>query len=219
MYSCILYLLGYKIDPSIYNLFNKQKVGIFPHTSLCEAGILFLVMMATGMNKKICFAVTHEYMENRFTGFWLRMAGGFPVIKGTKMTEYIIEYLKQHPEKSLAISPEGALSPKEWKSGFFYIAKAVEAPIVTCGIDFSTHTIKVDSKEYNIPSEATYDECVDNIKEMFSKSGIIPLYPENSNPRILMKSNIQTSMIPFERLVFIISSGLLLTSFVLFQVI
>jgi lysophospholipid acyltransferase (LPLAT)-like uncharacterized protein len=216
--SCLLLnILGFTIDPSFIKAFSKQRIGIFPHTSLCETGILLLTMWATNSRGKACFAVTRRFMESSITGPFLRYFGGFSVIPGSGVTKSTIEYLKEHPDVSLAISPEGSLSPREWKTGFFYIARELQIPIVVFGIDFEKHIIRCHlDEEIIIGPEETPELKMDDIKTMFSRSGIVPLFPENSNPRINGSEGKITSYIPFQGKILLLNSTVVIICIIYF---
>lgn len=218
MASLLLSLLGYKIDSSFVEAFEKQKIAIFPHTSLCEVVIVCIALSATGMRKKFCFPVTYLYYDNIFCHFWLKFFGGFAVRNGTKTTERTIEYLKNNPDKCMAISPEGSISAKEWKKGFFYIAKETGIPIIIAGIDFSTHTIRCIKEEYKITAEDDIKTKIPEIQKAFAESGIAPLYPEASNPRIIVPAGTKTSMLPLKGKIFVSLLGIGVSSAVILPI-
>lgn len=211
----LLYLLGYTVDHSLIEGFSKQRIGIFPHTSYFEAGIVCLAALAYNLQDKICFACAYQYIDSWITGWWLKYFGGFAVRKGNKTTESTIEFLKANPNKTLAISPEGSLNPSEWKKGFFYIAKGTGIPIAIWGIDFSTHTIKAILCDIYISEDDTPENMIPKIQEMFSACGIAPLYPEKSNPKIILPEGTHTSILPlrgkiFFTIIFIILTGMII---------
>lgn len=210
--ASILYLLGYTIDPSFEEGFSKQRIGIFPHTSLCESVLICLALIATGKEKNLCFPVAYQYIESPLHGWWLRYFGGFPVYAGTGIVKSISEYLILNPHKCFGISPEGSLSPKKWKKGFFYIAMNTGIPIIVCGIDFSTHTIKCILNEHYIKNGDDPITVIPKIQDAFASSGIAPLYPENSNPRVIVPYGTKTSMFPIRGKIFLASFGIALFS-------
>lgn len=204
MFSKILLdLLGYKVDETLIEGFSKQRICIFPHTSYFESMIVILAISAYDLRDNVCFACAHEYIDSWITGWLLKYFGGFAVKKRNNTTESIISYMKANPNKVLAISPEGSLGPKEWKNGFFYIAQGTCAPIAIWGVDFSTHTIRAIPGDYYISTANIPDEVVPKIKKIFSNSGIAPLYPENSNPKIILPKGTKTSMLPLRGRIFV----------------
>lgn len=199
-FSFILNMLGYKISPSVFKAFDKQHIGIFPHTSKMEFCILILALLSTDLRKKICFCVAEKYMNIPILSQIIVYFGGFFVIKGSGVTLSTIEFLKKNPDKILFISPEGSLSAREWRTGFLYISKGANIPIIICGIDFSDHTFK------SIDDEIYVDDVKETLKicqEKFSNSRIAPLYPECSYPRINLPKNTVTSYLPFSGKMFV----------------
>lgn len=209
--------MGYTIDQSFVEAFNKQRVGIFPHTTKMEAFILTLTMLATNTRNKSCFPVAYEYMETPLLGTGLKYFGGFPVYKGSGMTKLTIEFLKENPNKCLAISPEGSLKQKEWQTGFFYIARELQIPIIVFGIDFEKHIIKACLNESILigPEEKPGDRMTD-IKNMFSRCGIIPLFPENSFPKINGSERKITSYLPLRGKIIISSLLIVITGSIIY---
>lgn len=212
--------MGYTIDPNFVEVFNKQRVGIFPHTTRMEAFLLALTMLATNTRGKVCFPVAYEYMETPLLGTGLKFFGGFPVYKGTGVTKSTIEFLKANPNLNLAISPEGALKPKEWQTGFFYIARELHLPIIVFGIDFEKHIIKVCLDEHIlIGSEEKPDDRMADIKDMFSRCGIVPLFPENSLPKINGTEGKITSYLPLRGKIIMSSLLLIITGSIIYLLI
>lgn len=213
--KALLYLIGYKVDPKMLTIFDKQVVGIFPHTSFFESGILCLAAIAYGFENRLCFACAEQYIDFWATGWWLKYFGGFAVRKGTGVTKAISEYLIANPDKFFAISPEGSLSYREWQKGFFYIAQATKAPIIIWGVDFSTHTITVAPGEFYINEGDDPEVVIPKIKEAFANCGIAPLHPECSNPSVKVSHETKTSMIPLRGKLFITSLVVGVISFII----
>lgn len=216
--SSLLYMLGYKVDTSLVKVFSSQKIGIFPHTSRFESGIVCLALLSEGLEKRTCFAVAEEYIDAAHTGWWLKYFGGFAVRKGTGTTKTVSDYMKANPDKMFAISPEGSLSPKEWKRGFFWVAMATGAPIVIWGVDFTTHTIKAYPGEFYVKDGDSPDTVIPKIQEAFANCGICPLYPEKSNPKILLPDNVKPSMLPLRGKIFVGSLGILVVGMILLPI-
>lgn len=183
--SLILYTLGY----NYYGLnlaFKEQKVIIMPHTSYFEAFLASLAILASQTRNKISFLVTKTYYDKPLIGWLLRFFGGIRVdySSNTHVVDQVVKFLKENPEKSLVLSPEGDLEAKKWRSGFFYIAKNANLPIYVGGIDFSNHDIRCNLFLKFDNYEISYEEALPQIQKIFSNSGIIPLYQHKSNPLI-----------------------------------
>lgn len=197
----LLWLMGYKNE--IYSL-DKQYIIIFPHTTKLEAFIL-LCLLLCNKNIDICFYVANKYMKLPILGTLLKYFGAIDVKEGEGMVDSTVEYLKKHENKSLLISPEGSLSFKEWKSGFFHIARLTSIPIIIGGVDFHKHRIVCNKKHLiYIQKNDKYGDRVEEIKNIFSNSRIYPCHPEHSNPPIIGTcgfneniENVSTSYFPF----------------------
>ena len=195
--TCCLRALGFTVDPSFERALQKQRIGIFPHTSYIEVCLACLALWATGTRTKIAFCVARRYMEMPVIGSVLAYFGGFPVGPNSGVVSSTVKFLQENPDKSLAISPEGSLGPLPWKSGFFYIAKLTGIPIIIGGIDFANHTILCrDEHEYTVGPDDEFDKFLPVIQEAFASCGIAPLWPEGSNPKIILPVGTETSCVP-----------------------
>lgn len=206
IFQIILTILGYKIDDSINDALKTQKVIIFPHTSLFEAAIMLLAVNLINDNHKISFLSSAYFYDTPIIGYFLKKFGAIRV-KGNKngLVKEVVNFMKENKNNVLLISPEGTLKKSEWKSGFYYIAKELNIPIIVGGIDFATHTFKcntnVEFKDYNLP----YDEAINKIKKMFSESLIYPRHLHKSNPEIFHSHKVKVSYLPISRYIFFLS--------------
>lgn len=214
-----LSVLGYRIDNSFCEAFKKQRVIIFPHTSRCESILGCLALIATGNSHNVCFPVARQYMETPIIGNILQYFGGVKVVNGSGMTNSMIEYMKQNKHKLFVISPEGSLSAKEWKSGFFYIAKGINSPIYVGGIDFVNHVIKVNlDTEIEISQDDTYENKVEEIKNVFANCKIYPLYSGCSNPDVITPKEMKSHFIPLNRMFLIPFTLFLIIGLIYFSI-
>jgi hypothetical protein len=154
-----------------------------------EVVIAFFGLIKTGYRHRICFPVTEAFMKYAVIRIPVEYVGGFSLREDTQSTTTIAEYLNAHPDKILFISPEGALAPTKWRSGFYYIAKATKLPLVIAGMDFREHTIKAvmngGSCEYlSISPTQSYAHIEKEAQRRFAASGICPKHPLCSYPLI-----------------------------------
>ncbi|WP_307726296.1 hypothetical protein [Salinimicrobium tongyeongense] len=69
---------------------------------------------------------------------------GFRPNSRPEKVEAIAGLFKEREEFRLAIAPEGTRKKVgEWKTGFYYIAKKAEVPIVMVAFDFGSKSVKV----------------------------------------------------------------------------
>ena len=167
-------LMGWKLQ-NFPSQIKKCVVAVVPHTSWHDfyIGILARNIWLAEINfvgKKSLFKAPH--------GWYFRWMGGSPIDR-TKSTDFVTATAKVFDEKDvfrLALAPEGTRKKVEkLKTGFYYIAKAANVPIVMVGFDFENKQVKVAEPFY--PTE--------NIAEDFKKidtffKGTKGKIPENS---------------------------------------
>jgi 1-acyl-sn-glycerol-3-phosphate acyltransferase len=202
----IIFLLGYEINENIYNIINKNKgyVCICPHTSKFEGFILILINLIL-QDKKILFAIKSSLYDNYLLQPILKKVGAIRIPtkeekKDKSTISTICEILNKDEYKNniFGISPEGTLKPNEWKTGFFYIAKNTNRPIIIGGIDYYNHIIRFcEDTEMIIKDECKYEDIKYKIQEKFSNCKIYPLYHEMSYPNVKINSEFYTTMIDY----------------------
>jgi len=137
--SKIIYkkLLGWKATG--FNDFDRVKKAVIiavPHTSWHDfyIGVLLrsvLEIQANFVGKKALF--------NPLTAWIFRSLGGVPVVRkaNEKQVDAIARLFKEKDEFRIAIAPEGTRKKVDtWKTGFYYIAKKANVPILMFTLDF-----------------------------------------------------------------------------------
>ena len=67
-----------------------------------------------------------------------------PKVRGSQLSELIIEKFRKSARMQLAITPEGTRSRvSQWRTGFLHIAYEAQVPIVLGAIDASTRRISI----------------------------------------------------------------------------
>jgi 1-acyl-sn-glycerol-3-phosphate acyltransferase len=130
-------LTGWKISGGIPASVKKAVVIVAPHTSwqdvLIGLGVKSILQLHTAR-----FLGKKELFDGRF-GFFFRSIGGIPVDRSAKlnMVDQVVELFHQSDALLLGLSPEGTRKKVErLKTGFYYIAKKANVPIIMCGFDF-----------------------------------------------------------------------------------
>ena len=168
-------LLGWKFENNFPKELKKYIVIAAPHTSWVDFPIAILARTAAG--EMIHFIGKGSLFKGPF-GFFFRALGGTPVDRSSSnnLVDAIVDIFNSKEEFRLGLSPEGTRKKvDQWKTGFYYIAKGANVPIVIAGLDFENKTIKI-SEPYYI----TNDKDVDfkNLKSFFKD--IKGKYPELS---------------------------------------
>ncbi len=181
----LLFCIGYSLDRKIFDrVKNERMVVIIPHTSKFDAVIGCILGLI--VKDYIAIAITAKHMDRWIIGRILSYFGGFRIPRSengkSNTVNLIISYLQKNPKKSLVLSPEGRLIAANWKSGFYNIAKGIDAPIVIAGIDYYNKRVMIDSDNFR-PGD-NYENDLSIIQNNFSNSEIFPLFPKNSVPYI-----------------------------------
>ena len=168
-------ILGWKVTGfSDFESVKKAVIIAAPHTSWHDfhMGILLRAVIGIETNfvgKKGLFKFPY--------GWFFRWLGGSPVErkKNENQVEAIARLFEEKEVFRMAMAPEGTRKKvEEWRTGFYYIAKAAKVPIVMFTLDFENKT-----NHFSEPFYPTDDKEAD-FKYMygFSKGlkGKIPEY-------------------------------------------
>lgn len=132
-------LLGWKVVGNVSMSKDTVKKAVIiaaPHTSNYDFFMALLLRQVVGIKSN--FVGKKELFVWPF-GYYFRSIGGAPLDRtpGQNKVEAIAALFKTRDEFRLAISPEGTRQKvTEWKTGFYYIAKAANVPIIMFTFDF-----------------------------------------------------------------------------------
>ena len=152
-------LLGWKLVGNI--TFSKDTIKqaviiAVPHTSWHDFYIGILIRKIIGV--KTNFIGKKELFKWPF-GWYFKAVGGRPIDRtpGQNKVEAIAELFNKNEEFRLTLAPEGTRDRvEEWKTGFYYIAKAAQVPIIMFTLDFGNKQCKIAEPFYptdNIESD------------------------------------------------------------------
>ncbi|MDA9234352.1 1-acyl-sn-glycerol-3-phosphate acyltransferase [Polaribacter sp.] len=155
--SFILFrLLGWKIINDFPQDIKKYVVIAAPHTSWMDFPIAILSRMTLGT--MVNFIGKGSLFKGPF-GFLFRLLGGTPVDRSqnNNLVDSIVQLFNSKEEFRLGLSPEGTRKKvAKWKTGFYYIAKGANVPIVMVTLDFGNKQIKI-SKAYTLTEDMDTD--------------------------------------------------------------
>ncbi|GGH42858.1 acyltransferase [Mangrovimonas yunxiaonensis] len=132
-------LLGWKITGNTNFSKNTVKKAVLiavPHTSWHDFYIGILLRKITGL--KVGFIAKKELFIGPL-GWYLKHVGGRALDRtpGQHKVEAIARLFEEQDEFRIALAPEGTREKvTEWKTGFYYIAKAAKVPIIMFTLDF-----------------------------------------------------------------------------------
>jgi 1-acyl-sn-glycerol-3-phosphate acyltransferase len=141
-------LLGWKVENGFPVEPKKYVVIAAPHTSWLDFPIAVLSRISEGT--MVHFAGKSSLFRWPF-GYFFKFLGGIPVdrSKNNNLVEAIIAIFDSKKEFRLALSPEGTRKKvTQWKTGFYYIAKGANVPIVMATLDFKNKKIKISNPYY-----------------------------------------------------------------------
>ncbi|WCO03080.1 1-acyl-sn-glycerol-3-phosphate acyltransferase [Psychroserpens ponticola] len=144
-------LLGWKITGNTNfssNVLKKVVIIAVPHTSWHDFYIGLLLRKITGV--KTNFVGKKELFKWPF-GYYFRWVGGAPLDRtsGQNKVQAIAKLFEDKDEFRLTLAPEGTRKKvKEWKTGFYYIAKEANVPIIMFTLDFKNKTNTISEPFY-----------------------------------------------------------------------
>ena len=112
-------------------------------------------------------------------GFIFKLLGGAPVDRSTSTNKVdaIISIFNSKNRFILALSPEGTRKKiDQWKTGFYFIAKGANVPIVMVTFDFGLKLLKVSEPFYTTENQEQDFETIYNYYK-----GVKGKIPENFN--------------------------------------
>ena len=130
-------VLGWKVTG--FTDFGKVKKAVIiavPHTSWHDFYMGVLLRSVIGIEAN--FVGKKSLFKWPF-GWIFRSLGGAPVVRkrNEKQVESIARIFKGREVFRMAMSPEGTRKKvEEWRTGFYYIAKTANVPIVMFTLDF-----------------------------------------------------------------------------------
>jgi len=141
-------ILGWKLENDFPKKPLKYVVIAAPHTSWLDFPIAILSRLSSGT--MVHFVGKSSLFKPPF-GFIFKALGGTPIdrSKSNNTVDAIIDIFNSRKEFRLGISPEGTRKKVDaWKTGFYYIAKGANVPIVMATLDFENKKVKISEPYY-----------------------------------------------------------------------
>lgn len=196
-----LYLFGWhpldeKILTALKN--NQYLVCVFSHTSYYD--FFFMVLYYLSYPNELLHLKTlikPDYFKT--LGWLLYRIGGIPSThisqRNGGATKKIIDTLKSYSSSQLLISPKGTILKGEWRTGYYYIAQSLQAPVIAIGVDY-------EEKKIRLGNLIDYQLSENEIKYKLYRdlSQIVPLYPEREMMKIRKYNSYDLNVIHPERL-------------------
>jgi 1-acyl-sn-glycerol-3-phosphate acyltransferase len=145
--NTIMRLLGWRVDGKLPNIPKFILIGA-PHTSNWDFLLFLGVIFRLKANVK--YMGKAELFRSPL-GWFFYWCGGIPVDrkKSTGLVEQMVEACNNSERFILTIAPEGTRhGVKEWKRGFYHIAKGAGIPLVMAKVDSKKKAMLVGDTYY-----------------------------------------------------------------------
>ncbi len=160
-----------------------------PHTSNWDLPFTLAAGWVFGIEPR--WLGKHTLFENKVFGAFMRKLGGIPVDRRARhdMVKSCVELFNGSKTLELIVPPEGTRSTvKNWKSGFYHIAKGAQVPIVLGYLDFDRKVAGLGP-----PFVPTGDLAADMDRIRAFYSGIRGKHPDRqSEPRLREEAAVLT---------------------------
>ena len=167
-------LFGWKILGDI-RLLNKCVIIVAPHTHWLDFFVALPVRRI--LNLEINFIGKKELFFFPLK-YFLKYLGGSPVNRNSKSktVDLIADKFNDKKIYRLALSPEGTRKKVDkWKTGFYYIAKKANVPIVSVSMDAKKKEVIFSKPFY--PTE-NIDKDFAHLRKFYN--GVVGIVPKNS---------------------------------------
>jgi 1-acyl-sn-glycerol-3-phosphate acyltransferase len=144
LYVLIFNLMGWKIAGEFPRQLKKYIIAVAPHTSNWDFPLGVIARSVLHI-QNARFLGKHSLFKPPF-GWIFRALGGYPVDRSSShdVVQQAVDIFNAHENFILALAPEGTRKKVDkLRTGFYYIAKGANVPIVPVGFDFSTRRIVI----------------------------------------------------------------------------
>ncbi len=176
LYQFIFFkIFNWKINGTIDADIKKCVMIVVPHTSWYD---FFIGVFTRGiLNLEMNFVAKKELFVFPFNFFFSYM-GGSPLnrSKNENRVDAIAKIFNQKDVFRLAIAPEGTRSKvTEWRTGFYYIAKKANVPIIPIAFDYGTKQVIIHKPFYTTNS---IENDLKYLQSLFKN--VVGKFPEKS---------------------------------------
>ncbi len=134
--------LNWRVEGGLPDIPKYVLIGA-PHTSNWDF-VMFLGVIFH-LKADVRFMGKAELFNNPF-GFFFRWCGGIPVdrSKSNGLVAQMVQACRESERFILTIAPEGTRSKvREWKQGFYHIARDAGVPVVMAVVDGAKKVVRV----------------------------------------------------------------------------
>ncbi len=138
LYILLFKIFGWKIEGSFPVELKKYIVAVAPHTSNWDFPLG--VMTRSILKMKHTYFLGKDSLFKPPYGWFFRWLGGYPVdrTKSNDKVQQVVDIFNKHENFIIGVAPEGTRKKvAKLRTGFYYIAKGANIPIIPVGFDFS----------------------------------------------------------------------------------
>lgn len=150
-------ILGWTVNGKFPSHLNKCVLIVVPHTSWWDFVLGLLIRKV--WNEEINYIGKKSLFDSPL-GWFFRWTGGAPIdrSKNNDTVKATAQIFNEREKFRLALSPEGTRKKvKQWKTGFYFIAKTANVPIVLVAFNYGKKEIKVsEPKDISDDQEADF---------------------------------------------------------------
>lgn len=171
----ILGLFGWKVEIAFEKFPKKFIIAVVPHTSAWDFPIGILTRSI--MQQKIKYVAKASLFKFPLGGI-MKLMGGVPVdrSKRNNFVDGVVDIFNEREQFAVCIAPEGTRTKVDkLKTGFYYMAKGANIPILLCRFDYSTRRVEIAEPFYTTDD---MDADMEYIENHFR--GVRGRYPEYS---------------------------------------
>lgn len=161
---------------------KKAVIAVAPHTANVDFPVGIGTWYESGFNARF---IAKKSLFDGPMGFIFRATGGVPIDrKATKnMVQQAADFFKESDRFYLTIAQEGTRKwAPRWKTGFYYIAKEANVPIVLAYMDFAKKESGMGDVFYPTDDEEADFKYIEDFYKQFTAA-----IPANYNPNMTEK--------------------------------
>ncbi|SFW15764.1 1-acyl-sn-glycerol-3-phosphate acyltransferase [Cellulophaga fucicola] len=135
-------IMGWTVNGAFPKI-DKCVVIVVPHTSNLDFFMGLLIRRV--LNEEFNFVGKKSLFKWPY-GWYFRWQGGMPIdrTKSNNFVDACADLIKNTKKIHLTLAPEGTRSKvTKWKTGFYYIAKQANVPVVLVAFDYGKKEIKI----------------------------------------------------------------------------
>jgi 1-acyl-sn-glycerol-3-phosphate acyltransferase len=158
-------ILGWDINGNFPSHLDKFVIIVVPHTSWWD--FLLGLLIREVWDEEINYIGKKSLFDSPL-GWFFKWTGGTPIDR-SKISDTVkatAQIFSERKKFRLALSPEGTRKKVEkWKTGFYFIAKTANVPIVLVAFDYGKKEIKVSEPVHTTENQQADFEKYHNFYE------------------------------------------------------